>query len=75
MQLLLTNLNWADFKARLPPRGVVFKAISISVGVFFLAFALLALYVYKQSVGKFELRRLSLPTRIFTDFTPLRYNI
>jgi len=31
----------------------------------------LALYVYKQSVGKFEIRRLSLPTRIFADYTPL----
>ncbi len=45
--------------------------ISISVAVVFVATALLALYVYKQSVGKFEIRRLSLPTRIFTDFTPL----
>ena len=34
--------------------------------------AALALYVYKQSVGKFEIRRLSLPTRIFADYTPLK---
>lgn len=45
--------------------------ISISVVVILVAIAALALYVYKQSVGKFEIRRLSLPTRIFTDFTPL----
>jgi penicillin-binding protein 1B len=36
------------------------------------AVAALALYVYKQSVGKFEIRRLSLPTRVFTDYTSLR---
>jgi penicillin-binding protein 1B len=59
------------FNARLPSRRTVFQAISISVAVILVATALLALYVYKQSVGKFEIRRLSLPTRIFTDFTPL----
>jgi len=62
----------ATFNERLPSRRTVFKAISISVVVIFVAIALLTLYVYKQSVGKFEIRRLSLPTRIFTDFTPLR---
>lgn len=60
------------FSARLPRRGTVFQVISISVVVVLVAFAALTLYVYKQSVGKFEIRRLSLPTRIFTDFTPLR---
>jgi penicillin-binding protein 1B len=45
--------------------------LAIAVVVVLVAIAALALYVYKQSVGKFELRRLSLPTRIFTDFTPL----
>lgn len=75
LQLWLTDLNWAEFKERLPPRRIVFKAISISAGVFVVAIALLTLYVYKQSVGKFEIRRLSLPTRIFTDFTPLRAGI
>lgn len=71
MQLRLTNLNWTTFRARLPRRGIVFQVISISVAVILVTTALLALYVYKQSVGKFEIRRLSLPTRIFTDFTPL----
>ena len=62
----------ATFKARLPRRRTVFKVISISVAVVIALIAALALYVYKQSIGKFEIRRLSLPTRIFTDFTPLR---
>jgi penicillin-binding protein 1B len=61
----------ATFNTRLPSRRTVFQAISISVAVILVTTVLLALYVYKQSVGKFELRRLSLPTRIFTDFTPL----
>ncbi|HEX7678418.1 MAG TPA: PBP1A family penicillin-binding protein [Thermoanaerobaculia bacterium] len=64
-------MNWTTFRARLPRRGIVFQVISISVAVILVTTALLALYVYKQSVGKFEIRRLSLPTRIFTDFTPL----
>lgn len=62
----------ATFSARLPRRGTVFRVISISVVVVLVVIASLTLYVYKQSVGKFEIRRLSLPTRIFTDFTPLR---
>lgn len=62
----------ATFNARLPRRRTVFQAITISVVVVFVSIAILTLYVYKQSVGKFEIRRLSLPTRIFTDFTPLK---
>jgi len=69
--LQLRRINLATFKARLPRRRTVFKVISISVVVVIALIAALALYVYKQSVGKFEIRRLSLPTRIFTDFTPL----
>jgi penicillin-binding protein 1B len=62
----------ATFNAHLPRRRTVFQAISITVAVILVLILGLALYVYKQSVGKFEIRRLSLPTRIFTDFTPLR---
>jgi penicillin-binding protein 1B len=63
------------FAERLPSRRTVFKVISISVGVLLFLFLALGLYVYKQSIGKFEIRRLSLPTRIFTDFTPLRAGV
>ncbi len=53
-------------------RGLIFRVISIAVIAGLVAFAALAFYVYRQSVGKFELRRLSLPTRIFTDLQPLK---
>src|SRR5712692_3493621 len=56
----------------MPSRGVVFRVISIAVVVVLVAIALLSLYVYKQSVGKFEIRRLSLPSRIYADYTPLQ---
>lgn len=53
-------------------RAIVFRTISVIVIVGILAFAGLAFYAYRQSVGRFEVRRLSLPTRIFTDFQPLK---
>jgi len=56
----------------MPSRGVVFRVFSIAVVVVLVAIALLSLYVYKQSVGKFEIRRLSLPSRIYADYTPLQ---
>jgi penicillin-binding protein 1B len=56
----------------MPSRRTVFQVISISVVVALVALALLALYVYKEAVGKFEIRRLSLPTRIYSDYTPLQ---
>ena len=65
------------FRQRLPKRRTVFKVLSISFVVVVVAFLLLALWVYRQSVGKFEIRRLSLPTastpttRRCTPATPL----
>ena len=56
----------------MPARGTVFQIISIIVVVILVATALLAIYVYKESVGKFEVRRVSLPTRVYADYTPLR---
>ena len=61
-----------NFTPRLPKRGTVFRIITFTVVGGLIAFVLLAAYVYKQSVGKFELRRLSLPTRIYADYTPLK---
>src|SRR5512146_349207 len=57
---------------RLPRRRTVFRVISIAVTIFLVAIVALALYVYKESVGKFQLRRLSLPTRVYADYTPLQ---
>jgi penicillin-binding protein 1B len=65
----------ADFRSRLPTRRTVFRVISISALVLLVTFTALALYVYKESVGRFQLRRLSLPTRIYADYTPLRPGI
>jgi penicillin-binding protein 1B len=62
----------ANFSPRLPGRRTVFQAIAIVVLFVSLAVIGLAVYVYKQSVGKFEIRRLSLPTRIYADYTPLK---
>jgi penicillin-binding protein 1B len=53
-------------------RRTVLRILLIGVLTFFILFGLTALYVYKQSVGKFELRRLSLPTRIYADYLPLK---
>ena len=63
------------FTARFPRRRTVFKVISISVASILVLVLALTAYVYKQSVGKFEIRRLSLPTRIFTDYTPLKAGV
>jgi penicillin-binding protein 1B len=60
-----------DFSPRLPARRTVFQIISIAVVVVLAGFAALALYVYKQSIGRFEIRRLSLPSRVYADYTPL----
>jgi penicillin-binding protein 1B len=61
-----------DFTPRLPSRHTVFRTIGIVFAVGVVAILILGVYVYKQSVGKFELRRLSLPTRVFADAIPLR---
>lgn len=60
------------FFSRLPPRRTILKGIAIAFGVLFALFAILVIWAYRQSVGRFEVRRLSLPTRIYADFTPLR---
>src|ERR1043165_5969535 len=62
----------ATFTPRLPKRRTVFRIISIGVVTLLVAFVAVAAYVYKTSVGHFELRRLSLPTRIFAEYTPLK---
>jgi penicillin-binding protein 1B len=62
----------ANFAPRLPSRRTVFQVLSICVVTLLVLLALLSLYVYKQSVGKFEIRRLSLPTRIYTDYVSLK---
>ena len=57
---------------RLPRRHRILKIFLAVVGVGIAAFLILGFWVYRQSVSKFEVRRLSLPTRIYADYTPLK---
>src|SRR5436305_10643924 len=57
---------------RLPRRRQVFKIIGLAVLALFILFIATGLWVYRQSVKTFEVRRLSLPTRIYADYTPLK---
>src|SRR3712207_6296527 len=54
-----------------PKRRTVFKIISWTVGSLIAIIVLLGIWVYRESVGRFQVRRLRLPTRIYADFTPL----
>jgi penicillin-binding protein 1B len=56
----------------LPPRRVVFKVISWTVGATLLLILVLGIWVYRTSVGRFQVRKLRLPTRVYADITPLR---
>src|SRR5438552_16713537 len=57
--------------ARLPRRHKVLKIIGLAILAFIVLFIATGLWVYRQSVSTFEVRRLSLPTRIYADYTPL----
>ncbi len=39
---------------------------------FFVLFLILGFWIYRSAVGRFQVRRLRLPTRIYADYTPLR---
>lgn len=56
---------------RLPPRRTVFKVISWTVAGMFVLLLLLGVWVYRESVGRFQVRKLRLPTRIYADYTAL----
>ncbi|MGN6186805.1 MAG: PBP1A family penicillin-binding protein, partial [Thermoanaerobaculia bacterium] len=58
-------------KRRLPKRRTVFRVISWSVGAFVLLLLILGVWIYRESVGRFQVRKLRLPTRIYADYTPL----
>ncbi|HUF18284.1 MAG TPA: PBP1A family penicillin-binding protein, partial [Thermoanaerobaculia bacterium] len=57
---------------RLSRRGKIVRGISVAVIVVGLLTILIAGYVYYQAIKTFEVRRVSLPTRVFTDAVPLR---
>lgn len=56
---------------KLSRRGMIFRGISIAFGIGLALLVILTVWVYRQSVGRFEVRRLRLPTRIYADYTPL----
>jgi penicillin-binding protein 1B len=56
---------------RLPKRRTVFRIISWTVGSLLALLVILGIWVYRESVGRFQVRRLRLPTRIYADYTPL----
>src|SRR5437016_13923654 len=58
--------------ARLPRRHKVLKIIGLAFLAFIVLFIATGLWVYRTSVKTFEVRRLSLPTRIYADYTPLK---
>src|ERR1044071_9084072 len=68
----LPATRWfSGFQFRKPTRRTVFRTISWTVGVGFVLFLALGFWAYRAAVGRFEVRRLRLPTRIYADYMPL----
>lgn len=59
-------------RRRRPTRRTVFRVIRWTVAAFFILFLLLGIWVYRESVSRFQVRRLRLPTRIYADYVPLQ---
>lgn len=59
-------------RRRRPTRRTVFRVIRWTVAGFFVLLLLLGIWIYRESVGRFQVRRLRLPTRIYADFVPLQ---
>lgn len=59
-------------RRRRPTRRTVFRVISWSVGAIIVLLLLLGVWIYRESVGRFQVRRLRLPTRIYADAMPLQ---
>ncbi|MBW3563401.1 MAG: PBP1A family penicillin-binding protein [Acidobacteria bacterium] len=57
---------------RMPSRGTVFRTIAWSVVILAIVMVVSAGLLYYQATKRFEIRRVSLPTLIYTDATPLR---
>jgi penicillin-binding protein 1B len=55
----------------MPRRGTIFRILSWTVGASLLLLLVLGFWLYRESVGRFQVRKLRLPTRIYADYTPL----
>jgi penicillin-binding protein 1B len=62
----------APRRFRRPTRGQVFRALRWTVVIGLVLFIALAAWVYHSAVGRFQVRKLRLPTRIYADYTPLK---
>ena len=56
---------------RRPSRRTVFRVISWTVLGGIVLFLIIGIWAYRSAVGRFEVRRLRLPTRIYADYMPL----
>jgi penicillin-binding protein 1B len=59
-------------RRRRPTRRTVFRVISWSFLALIGIIVLLGIWVYRESVSRFQVRRLRLPTTIYADYTPLQ---
>src|SRR5436190_609214 len=59
------------FQFRKPTRRTVFRTISYAVFCLLIKFVIVGIWAYRSAVGRFEVRRLRLPTRIYADYMPL----
>lgn len=59
----------------LPPRRQLLRWIGWSAAAFAVLFTVLGVWVYRSAVGRFQVRRLRLPTRIYADYQPLRAGV
>jgi penicillin-binding protein 1B len=50
---------------------MVFRVLTWTAGTFLVLVLLLGVWIYRESVGRFQVRRLRLPTRIYADYMPL----
>ena len=57
---------------RMPPRRTIFRIISWTVVSLIAIVLILGIWVYRESVSRFQVRKLRLPTRIYADYTPLQ---
>ena len=59
-------------RRRRPTRRTVFRVLRWTFGIGFVLVLLLGIWIYRESVGRFQVRRLRLPTRIYADAMPLQ---
>jgi penicillin-binding protein 1B len=56
---------------RIPQRRTIFRTLSWGSAVVAVLVLVLGIWIYRSAVGRFQLRKLRLPTRIYADYTPL----